>query len=79
MESLDGYNNNKTDDDFHEDIQEYIHRIQNCSNRSQAIILRTDAFQFIDQWRLQQLEQLDQHVRLAGQSIFDAYDGYKSR
>ena len=79
MESLDDCNNNRTDDDFHEDIQEYIHRIQNCLNRSQAIILRTDAFQFIDQWRLQQLEQLDQSVRLAGQSILNAYDGYKSR
>jgi len=33
---------------------------------------------FIDQWRLQRLEQLDQHVRSAGQLILNAFDGYQS-
>jgi hypothetical protein len=80
MERSDGYgDDNKAEVDFDEDVREYIHRIRHCSNRSQAITLRTDALQFIDQWRLQHLEELDQHVRLAGQLILNAFDGYQSR
>ncbi|CAF2386570.1 unnamed protein product [Rotaria sp. Silwood2] len=80
METSDRFDNNdKTKDNFDENIHEYIHRIYHCSNRSQAIILRTSALKFIDQWRLQHLEQLDQHVRTAGQLILNAFDEYQSK
>ena len=62
------------DDDFQEELREYIYRISRCSTRSQAVVLRTNALRLVDQWRAQRLEQLDQHVRLAGQWILQAYD-----
>ncbi|CAF3528782.1 unnamed protein product [Adineta steineri] len=70
---------NRFDNDFDENIQEYIHRIHHCSNRSQAINLRTNALKFIDQWRLQRLEQLDEQARSSGQLILNAFDKYQSK
>ncbi len=67
------------DNNFDEDIQKYIDRILHSSNRLQAIHLRTNALKFIDQWRLQRLEQLDQHVRMSGKLILNAFDEYQSR
>ncbi|CAF0815358.1 unnamed protein product [Rotaria sordida] len=80
METSDRFDNNdKIKDNFDEDIHKYIHRIYHCSNRSQAIILRTNALKFIDQWRLQHVKQLDQRVRTAGQLILNAFDEYQSK
>ena len=62
------------DDDFDDELREYIYRLSRCSNRSQALVLRMDALRLVDQWRAQRLEQLDQRVRLAGQWIRQAYD-----
>jgi hypothetical protein len=76
MEVSDRYD--KTENDFDEDVHNYIHRISQCSNRLQAINLRTNALQFIDQWRSQRLEQIDERVRSAGQLILNAFDGYQS-
>jgi hypothetical protein len=79
MEVSDRYDSNdKTENDFDEDIHNYIHRIYQCSNRLQAITLRTNALQFIDQWRSQRLEQIDDRVRSAGRLILKAFDGYES-
>jgi hypothetical protein len=63
-----------TEREFEEDIHEYVHRLYRCSNRSQAISVRTHALKYIDQWRLQRLEDLDARVRTAGQSILNAFD-----
>lgn len=65
-------------DDFDQNIHECMHHINNCSNRTQAIFLRTNALKYIDQWRLQRLEQLDQRVRRAGQLVLNAFDDYQS-
>jgi hypothetical protein len=73
MNKSEGYEEN-----FDDDIQEYIYQIYHSSNRSQAIKLRTNALEFIDQWRLKRLEQLDQHVRSAGQLILNTFDEYQS-
>jgi hypothetical protein len=78
MEKLEGYENNKNEENFDEDIQEYVYRISHSSNRLQAINLRTSALKFIDQWRLKHLEELDRHVRSAGQLILNAFDEYQS-
>jgi hypothetical protein len=66
------------EDKFDEDIHEYVYHIYHSSNRSQAINLRTNALEFIDQWRLKHLEQLDQRVRSAGQLILNTFDEYQS-
>ncbi len=78
MEKSEGYEKKNMEENFDEDIQEYIYQIFHSVNRSQAIHLRTNALEFIDQWRLKHLEQLDQHVRSAGQLILNAFDGYQS-
>jgi hypothetical protein len=78
MDRYDNNNNNQIEDDFDEEIHEYIYRIYHCSNRSQAVSLRTNAFQFIDQWRLKRLEQLDQRIRSAGQLVLNAFDEHQS-
>ncbi len=70
---------NKFEDDFDEDIQKYIEQISHSANRLQAIQLRTNALKFIDQWRLQRLQQLDQRVRTVGKLILNAFDEYRSR
>lgn len=75
METWDRFDN----DDFDEAIREYIHRIYHCSSRSEAIIVRSNALKFIDQWRLQHLDQLDQRIRTAGHSVLNAYDQFQSR
>ncbi|CAF1470856.1 unnamed protein product, partial [Adineta ricciae] len=80
MELADRYDDNDTSDsDFAEDIDEYILRIYRCSNRSQAIKLRTQALRYIDQWRIQQLELLDECVRQAGQAVLNAFDDSQDR
>ncbi|UJR36245.1 hypothetical protein I4U23_028977 [Adineta vaga] len=80
MELSDRYNtNDRSEDDFDENIQEFIFCIDHCSNRSQAVRLRTHALTYIDQWRLQRLEQLDERVRTAGHLILNAFDDSLSR
>jgi hypothetical protein len=70
---------NKFEDDFDENIQKYIEQIPRSANRSQAIQLRTNALKFIDQWRLERFQQVDQRVRTAGKLILNAFDEYQSR
>lgn len=76
MEVSDRYD--KSENDFYEDIHEYIHRIYHCSNRLQAVNVRTNALKFIDQWRLQRSEEIDEHVRSAGQLVLNAFDECQS-
>jgi hypothetical protein len=66
-------------DYFDDNIDEYIHRFLHCTQRTQAIHLRTNALKYIDRWRREQLEQLDQRVRLAGQSVLNAFDNYQGK
>lgn len=63
---------------FDEDIRRYMEEILHSRNRSEAIFFRSNALQFLDQWRLQRIEQLDQRVRTAGQLILNAFDQYQS-
>lgn len=65
-------------DRFDEDIRRYMEEILQSRNRSEAIYFRSNALQFLDQWRLQRLEQLDQRVRTAGQLILNAFDQSQS-
>lgn len=65
------------EEEFDERIQDYADRIFCSGRRSQAIQLRTNALKFIDQWRRERLEQLDQHIRFAGQRILNAFDQYQ--
>lgn len=78
MDKSEGYEKNKIEENFDDNIQEYIYQIYHSSNRTQAIKLRTNALEFIDQWRLKHLEQLDQHVRSADQLILNTFDEYQS-
>ena len=64
---------------FEDDIQKYIEQILCSNNRTQAIQLRTNALKFIDQWRLERFQQVDQRVRTAGKLILNAFDEYQSR
>lgn len=73
MEKSEGYEKN-----FEDDIEKYIYHIYHSSNRTQAINLRTNALEFIDQWRLKRLEQLEEQVKSAGQLILNAFDEYQS-
>lgn len=78
MNKTEGYEKNIIEENFDDDIQEYIYQIYHSSNRIQAINLRTNALEFIDQWRLKCLEQLEDHVKSAGQLILNAFDEYQS-
>lgn len=65
-------------DRFDEDIHKYIEEILHSRNRSEAIFFRSNALQFLDQWRFQRIEHLDHRVRTAGQLILNAFDQYQS-
>ena len=69
----------KFEDDFDQGIRKYSEQISRSANRYQAVQLRTNALKFIDQWRLEHLQRLDQCVRTAGNSVLNAFDEYQSR
>lgn len=58
----------------HEDFHDFLERLRQCRNRSEAVRIRSEALKFIDLYRRDRLEDLDEQIRLMGQLVLTLFD-----
>lgn len=58
----------------HEDFHDFLERLRQCRTRSEAVRIRSEALKFIDQYRRDRLEDLDEQIRLMGQLVLTLFD-----
>lgn len=57
-----------------DDLHEYLDRLRHCRTRTEAIDIRSEALKFIDRYRRERLEDLDEQIRLMGQFVLKVFD-----